>query len=205
MVDSETLRDQLREFLGEECFLRFFRQVLRDQPDSPRLRYWQDEAWGQFRQQVPLAPIEVDQIRQLFHTCYLHGLPLESQSNWFLVPTFRKSETWHNDLDEQFPFVDHEYQCAECLRLKDEWISCHDTEVMRQRIDVDDLHQALAQSQSSAGVKATKLLEIMLAEMLPGDELWLCEFDTTEDGLYAGFARDGQLKSHIKLPYDLKI
>ena len=92
-MDVAALRQALASFLGDERYRKFVKHLSYGQ----RMRYWQEEAWGQFVSGHPEWAMGEDELRVALRVCWVHGAELLTETLTVVdaVADSRTGVTWY--------------------------------------------------------------------------------------------------------------
>jgi hypothetical protein len=101
MPALDTLRTELRQFLGEENFNRLLPEARLLAGREPRLRFWQEQMIERFFAANPHLRSTPDETAAVLRLCSVHRIPLQQRA----VPVF------HGSLDYTSEYLAKRRQC----------------------------------------------------------------------------------------------
>lgn len=191
MTDVE-IRNNLREFLGNGCYLRFVFRLIWDlrinwviQSDSDHpLRFWQEQRWQQFRELYPSATSDVTEIKEVFFWCHIHDRKLAYTGENQLFPEVHMSAELSAAISQLFQFTVGRLVCPDCISARDVWISQHDCSILRRKTTWEEYVAAHGTKTTPAFIRALKSGKRFIeSEMRDGEELWEWDNGTGITGL----------------------
>jgi hypothetical protein len=201
-MNAPEIRVAFRNFVGEDRYGRFVRQIVRDTPTAHQLRFWQDRVWREFVEVARDVPTKLPDIREIFLQCYVHDQPLDASPVWHnqpVLPWPKMKDGRIEALPQQFPFSFGEYTCRACLRTYDQWLRTQDAQVLREKTTWDRYCAIHAAGGTAASKKAIKVGAMFIeTEMNEGDELWDWDAGDGQTGL--AIVRDGKVRASWSAP-----
>jgi hypothetical protein len=209
MANAAEIRAAFREFAGAEGYDRFVCQLRSDSRQYMRvysgcqrhhpLRFWQEKCWDSFRAQVPAAPTDLDEIREVLFWCHVHDRALQVADQMHAFPEIHHPPGIGAAFASEFPYSYGYYFCSDCIEARDKWIAEHDCQLLRRKTSWDEYCATHGGKTAPEYKKALKIFTTLIEpELRDGDELW--EWD---DGVrYCGLAivRDGELCQSWQTP-----
>ena len=96
MAEAAKLRRALAAFLGDAQYQKFVQQGVH----HGRMRYWQEQAWGQFTAAHPDFAVNQDELANALRVCHVHGDELQPDT----------VEVFHGCMDLVQSYVDARYR-----------------------------------------------------------------------------------------------
>ena len=136
-LDIAAVRRALNQFLGEERYCRFVREIVTTFTRRHRLRYWQETALLSFLAEHPEFDHPRAKLLQAFFECWVHRCNTSQQKRWFPAAgvdivygrEFERARAAEFPLSygdfgdcEEFPTVQREvWCCPECDEARSRW------------------------------------------------------------------------------------
>lgn len=102
-MDTAKLREEFREFVGEDQYRKFVAVLHSSGRSKRRLLAWQEVLWGKFTSQKDIGKLPFDEIEQIFRVCEIHNCELESETLLIQYGTRNYSASYIVARDKLFP------------------------------------------------------------------------------------------------------